>query len=184
MTTAHVYVIRSKNVSDKTDNFYIGSTNNFDNRCISHKSRCNNVNDPKHNLKIYEHIRSNGGWDCFIMYSLFEMPYTTKDELYAAEQRYINFHLPGLNERRALGEDPKTKHVCECGGDFTTSGRSHHLKTKVHINFIATGVKKSKGHDCDCGGNYFEKNKNRHIHTERHLKYSADLLAVATHALM
>ena len=78
-----------------------------------------------------------------------------------------------------MGEDPNTKHVCECGGNFTTASKSRHFKTAGHINFIATGVKKAKGHECVCGGNFTDKNKTAHIHTKRHLKYTADLLAAA-----
>ena len=42
---------------------YVGSTTNFRMRKYQHKTRCNNPNDKKYNLKIYQFIRENGGWE-------------------------------------------------------------------------------------------------------------------------
>jgi hypothetical protein len=30
------------------------------------------------------------------------------------------------------------KHTCNCGGKYTTAGKSHHLKTKLHSNWLAS----------------------------------------------
>jgi len=42
---------------------YIGSTKSFRHRKYKHKQSCNNINDKSHNLKLYNKIRENGGWD-------------------------------------------------------------------------------------------------------------------------
>ena len=42
---------------------YIGHTTNFNKRKYCHKHNCNNMNSKIYNLKIYQIIRDNGGWD-------------------------------------------------------------------------------------------------------------------------
>jgi len=44
----------------KDNLIYIGSTFNFKQRVIQHKSRCTNEKSKSHNLKIYKTIRMNG----------------------------------------------------------------------------------------------------------------------------
>ena len=46
---------------------YVGHTTNFNKRKCEHKSRCKNEKDKKFNLKLYQMIRKNGGWDMFKM---------------------------------------------------------------------------------------------------------------------
>ena len=44
------------------DNFYIGSTKDFNLRKSGHKYSCK-----KGSIKLYNYINENGGWDCFKM---------------------------------------------------------------------------------------------------------------------
>ena len=53
---------------------YVGYTTNFTQRKYSHKIACNNMNN---NLKIYEIIRSNGGWENWDMIEIAK--YCCKD---------------------------------------------------------------------------------------------------------
>lgn len=46
---------------------YVGLTSNPKARLSCHTSRCNNAWDPKHNLRVYKHIRAYGGMDNFEM---------------------------------------------------------------------------------------------------------------------
>ena len=50
---------------DKPELLYVGSTTDFPKRKSSHKQRTNNVMDERYNLKVYQMIRENGGWECF-----------------------------------------------------------------------------------------------------------------------
>ena len=45
------------------DEVYIGSTRDFIQRKVQHKSCCNKESCKEYNLKIYQAIRENGGWD-------------------------------------------------------------------------------------------------------------------------
>ncbi len=42
---------------------YVGHTCNLVKRRCQHKTLCNNKKDKHHNLKVYQFIRANGGWD-------------------------------------------------------------------------------------------------------------------------
>jgi hypothetical protein len=42
---------------------YVGHTINFQQRIRQHSSICSNVDSDKHHLKVYDFIRSNGGWN-------------------------------------------------------------------------------------------------------------------------
>jgi hypothetical protein len=52
----------------ENDNFiYVGHTTNFKQRKAQHKSKSNNENKRNFNLKLYQMIRENGGWEMFVM---------------------------------------------------------------------------------------------------------------------
>jgi F0F1-type ATP synthase membrane subunit b/b' len=59
---------------------YVGHTTDMTKRKCSHKSHCNNENDKAHNLKIYQIIRENGGWDNWTMVLVEKFPCKDKYE--------------------------------------------------------------------------------------------------------
>ena len=60
---------------------YVGHTTNFKQRKLRHKSSCNNETDKlKHNYKVYQMIRKNGGWDMFRMVEIEKYPCNNKQE--------------------------------------------------------------------------------------------------------
>ena len=52
-------VCNDLNVTD----LYVGHTTDFSVRKNLHKNDCNNEKGVKYNLKIYQSIRANGGWE-------------------------------------------------------------------------------------------------------------------------
>lgn len=42
---------------------YVGSSIDFNNRKLRHKYNCNDENNGKYNLYVYQFIRNNGGWN-------------------------------------------------------------------------------------------------------------------------
>jgi len=146
--------------------FYIGSTKNMGSRIRCHKSRCNNEYDSNHSFKVYQYIRSNGGFDSwqFEVLEHIRNSINTK-ELYDVERKYIEQLKPSLNcfiPNRTKGEyyqdnretiranqtqyrqdnkelllsNKKQKHQCPCGGRYTTGSKARHFKTKKHQSFI------------------------------------------------
>ena len=68
---------------------YIGSTCNFNKRMIEHKSSCNNIKSKSYNLKIYQTIRLNGGWDEFEKEKIKHVCCENRNELREIEGMFI-----------------------------------------------------------------------------------------------
>jgi hypothetical protein len=80
---------------------YIGSTTDFKARKKHHKSNCNNEKCKIYNLKVYQYIRDNGGWDNWSMIMIEEYSCNSKLEAEKRERYYIeelkstlNYNIP------------------------------------------------------------------------------------------
>jgi hypothetical protein len=80
---------------------YVGSTANFSDRKRKHFSNCNNPNSEKYNLKIYETIRENGGWENWNMVIIGEAKEISLTQSRILEQKYIDELEEKLNMCRA-----------------------------------------------------------------------------------
>ena len=80
---------------------YVGSTTNFTKRKCSHKRNCNNPNGKEFNIKLYQMIRDNGGWDCFRMIQIKEFPCINKRQAEAEEDRFMMELKANMNDHRA-----------------------------------------------------------------------------------
>lgn len=80
------------------DACYVGSTTTtMSHRMSVHKCYCKGGKD----LKIYRHIRDNGGWDAFTHEILESKLVSSKAEQFACEQSFIDLLNPSLNDRPA-----------------------------------------------------------------------------------
>jgi hypothetical protein len=95
-----IYMIK-KFDDDDNENVYIGSTNNFTRRKRVHKCSCNNPNSVGYNMKVYQYIRENGGWDEFNMIEIQKYPCNNKDELKEREDEIMCEIKSNLNDIRA-----------------------------------------------------------------------------------
>ena len=80
---------------------YIGSSASFINRTKLHKSDCNNINSPRYDLKLYNYIRNNGGFDNFTVEVLEKYPCKNRTELNIREEWWKNQLQPTLNTNKA-----------------------------------------------------------------------------------
>ena len=80
-----------------SNNLYIGSTTNFNNRKNVHKHRCNNKNSEYYDDNLYKTIRQNGGWDAFIFDVYQYYPCDSRDELQSHERYLIKNLKANLN---------------------------------------------------------------------------------------
>ena len=97
--------------------YYIGSTDNFKNRFIKHKSNCFNINSTKYNFKIYKKFRELG-----LLKDIFynDLKHTIilenldKSVLKETENDYINlddeFCLNSKNENTLKGKEYKKEY--------------------------------------------------------------------------
>ena len=95
-----IYVIKCRD--DAITDEYVGSTTNFRSRKCNHKSSCNNENSKDYNMKIYQFIRANGGWNNFIMIQLEEHPCKNKREAECREEQIRQEKKASLNAYRAF----------------------------------------------------------------------------------
>jgi hypothetical protein len=80
---------------------YVGSTNNYSNRCREHYSRCNNPKDASYNKKLYQFIRDNGGFDKWEIQLIDTIELFDKRTILAFEQNIIMFYNAELNSNLA-----------------------------------------------------------------------------------
>ena len=77
---------------------YVGHTTNFKQRKQRHKSSCNNETDKtKHNYKVYQMIRKNGGWEAFKMIEIEKYPCNDKQEAEKREFEIIKEFNANMN---------------------------------------------------------------------------------------
>jgi hypothetical protein len=149
--------------------FYIGSSARYEERCILHKSDCNNINSIRYSLKLYQYIRNNGGWNNFTVEVLEKYPCKNRTELNIREEWWKKQEQPTLNERKAHRtindkkeyNNEKTSEYyhnnstniklkanevikCSiCNKTFTRANRSTHQKSKYCQNYKSTSSESS-----------------------------------------
>jgi hypothetical protein len=92
-TVIYKIFCKDLNITD----IYIGSTTNFNKRKIKHKSDCYNENKKSYNLKVYQYIRENGGFENFEMVIIEEYPSDNKKEANKRERFWIEKLKANLN---------------------------------------------------------------------------------------
>ena len=81
---------------------YVGHTTNFNKRKYNHKSSVNNEKGNLYNLKLYQMIRENGGWDNFNMIVIKEFPCQNLREAEAEEDKVMREMKATMNMIRAF----------------------------------------------------------------------------------
>ena len=76
---------------------YIGHTINFVQRKSAHKQGCNNPNSASYNLKLYNVIRQNGGWDNWRMDIVAHHNCKDLHDARTKEQEYFILYNATLN---------------------------------------------------------------------------------------
>lgn len=158
--TSTIYQIYCKDSEIK--DCYVGSTENFNKRCITHNSSCHNENADNYNLKVYKFIRANGGMENWSIEPIIE---SEEDTRYEAEVHYFKTYNSTLNScyprrtkkeyyldnreqikakvkiykeqnKEKIKERKCKKFQCGCGGRFTNNNKSIHLKSKLHKLYL------------------------------------------------
>jgi hypothetical protein len=78
---------------------YVGHTTDFRSRKSHHKRNCCNPNYRSHHLKVYEYIRSNGGWDNFEMLEIEKYPCGDANEARSRERYWYEVKNAKLNDK-------------------------------------------------------------------------------------
>ena len=180
-TKAVIYKLCCKdpNVTD----IYVGSTTDFAKRKYNHKTKCNNKNDKKYHLNVYQFIRGNGGWENWQMIEIEKYQATDKLDLEKRERYWIEEHHATLNsyvptrtskEYREDNRDriaKQTKEYREKNKDQLAKQRKEYRQTN------RDRLAKQKGEKivCECGSLVRRGDKAKHERTNKHKQYIASL---------
>jgi hypothetical protein len=125
---------------------YVGHTTNFSKRKGSHKSICKNENNKNYNLKVYQMIRDNGGFDRFKMIEVEKYPCKDKREAERREYEVMKELKANMNaiksflteeERKEYNKEYfKEKITCKCGCEVNKNSLKRHKRTKKHTDLI------------------------------------------------
>tara|TARA_R110002153_G_scaffold273293_1_gene443692 strand:- start:36 stop:572 length:537 start_codon:yes stop_codon:yes gene_type:complete len=150
---------------------YVGSTRNMTQRKKNHKSRCNNVNDEKYNLKVYKTIRDNDGFENWFMVILEVMPNVTKLQAEMQEDCYRVGLSATMNSKRATRG---LMTIEEYHQNYRIDNKEHYqeYQNKYYENNREQLLEKAnQKYDCNCGGKYTHQNKSIHMKTILHKNY-------------
>ena len=101
MKCVYKIVCRDKDITE----FYIGSSVDFNERKLAHKSTCNNLNQRQYCLPLYMFINVNGGFENWEIVVIKEYKFITKKELKMNEQHWKDLLKPTLNSYNVYGLD-------------------------------------------------------------------------------
>jgi len=160
------YKIVSKD--DNIKEIYIGKTTNFKNRVRDHKSRCNNENGKCYNLKIYQYIRENGGWNNFDIIEIEKSESALRErELIEELNANLNSYIP----TRTLKEYQKEyyKNNIEKIKEYYDKNRKK--RNEYEKEYRKNNKEKIKEKIiCECGCKISKNNLSRHLKSKKHLK--------------
>lgn len=173
-TIIYKIVSNDLNITD----VYVGHTTNFIQRKALHKSSCNNINDKSYNLKIYQIIRANGGFENWTMVEIEKYPCNDINEAISRERYHfelqnakLNTLYPGRNYKEYY-ENNKEK-IKQNVREYYEENKDKVKETKKKYredNKDIIKEKKSKVCICECGCEYTNCHKARHLRTEKHQK--------------
>jgi len=159
---------------------YVGHTTNIIRRKNSHKFRCYNNKSKDYELKIYQIIRENGGFDNWKIVEIDRRICLDNSDACKIEQKYIEELQSDMNSHFAS----RTIHqyYLDNKEQITEKQKIYNLHNKEKIaeyqknyrleNKERIAEKKNKQkYDCECGGKYIHEHKSHHLKTLKHLKY-------------
>ena len=146
------------------DFIYIGSTKDLKQRKIRHKCECQSSD-----VKVYQMIRDNGGWDKCEMVPIEE--YECNNQLQARireEQLRIQYQA-NMNSIRAFRTEEEHKqdskqYKIDNKEYLTIQNKQYYEDNKEKI---------TQKHNCECGLTYTHTHKSAHFKTKKHQNYLA-----------
>ena len=170
-TVIYKIFCKDSNITD----IYIGHTTNFNKRKNSHRRNCYNENDRKYNIKLYQFIRNNGGWDNFEMIIVEKYSCNSKLEAEIKERYFIeelksnlNCIIPTRNKKEYYQD--KKKIIKEVHKKYYLNNKEK-IKEKDKEYYLNNKNIFKEKFNCECGGCYTKVNKNTHLKTKKHQEY-------------
>jgi predicted GIY-YIG superfamily endonuclease len=150
------YIIYKISIADY---IYIGSTRDFKQRKIEHKSRFNK----EYTYKVYEIIRENGGWDKCEVIPIEEYECENNTQARIREEYWRREYEAQMNSRKAYISMQEYKEIVKEPNKERC--KKWYEANKDRINEI----RREKKTQCECGAIICENHVSRHIKTKRHI---------------
>jgi hypothetical protein len=97
---ANSVVYKIMSLDPEIDDVYVGSTTDYKDTKINHKSNCNNQYSRYYNRYVYEFIRKNKGWSNWRILVVKRYPdITSKKELLKKHRKWMRVLGASLNQR-------------------------------------------------------------------------------------
>jgi len=164
MTEIIIYKIYCKDKDIKEA--YVGSTKNFKQRKIIHKTACNEGNKSVNNsCNVYKFIRKNGGWDNWDMVKLESKVCKDIIERRAIERKYIEELEAPLNKRIPGRSKEEIKEY-----------KKEYMKTYKWDTPHSKTYYRQKYYCEECEKELSKRNKHRHNKSARHIYNSNNVI--------
>jgi hypothetical protein len=179
---------KDPNITDE----YIGHTKNLIHRRYQHKFNCNNEKNKDYNLKLYQYIRKNGGWDNWTLVQIEQCNCKNVNEAKSRERYFIELLKPSLNcdipnrtqkeylidnkeeiaEKQKIYRESNKEKIAEKNKIYRESNKeklAEKDKIKYEKNKEKIAEKAKEKITCECGCEISKKGLARHRKTKRHL---------------
>ena len=145
---------------DLPDFVYVGSTKAFRERKRRHKSNCNDNN----NIKLYQTIRENGGWENWRMVVIEECGEISLTQVRIKEEENRVKLNANLNMLRCHRTEEEVKEYNNERAKEYRENNKERIQEKLKKKFT-----------CECGNKNSIKNKKRHEESVFHKKYLEEI---------
>ena len=180
---------------DNIKDLYVGKTKDLKKRWYSHKFNCNNEKSNRHNLKLYQFIRENGGIDNWNIIEIEKGEYDDKDS--AIRERYwieelnanLNNDIPSrtqkewkeehrneqINYLKIYYQENKEKFIEYRNQEEVKEKKRNCDKKYRDKNKEELYKKASERLICEiCDKTFRKSDKSQHFKTKKHQKYIID----------
>tara|TARA_R110002073_G_C9286500_1_gene565644 strand:+ start:293 stop:841 length:549 start_codon:yes stop_codon:yes gene_type:complete len=165
-----IYKLCCKDVNVKE--IYVGSSTNMKQRKNGHKNTCNNITYQRHNLKVYQYIRENGGWSNWSMIWIKDYPCNSRRELEAEEDKIMRELNATLNTNDPVRNKEKRKEWCKEYNKKWREKNKEILKQKkqVYVNKNKEELNRKRAVKiiCECGCEIRKGDLSRHRKSKKH----------------
>jgi hypothetical protein len=156
-----------------TDN-YIGSTTDYKNIKINHKSNCNNQYSRYHNRYVYEFIRKHQGWSNWRIRIVKRYPdITSKKELLKKHRKWMRVLGASLNQRVPgtvikVGKRKYDKLYYESHREENAEYYREYNKYYRETHYLQIKSKARKSIECECGCTIKQCSMTYHKNSKKH----------------
>ena len=144
---------------------YVGHTTCFNKRKTAHKSNCKSENYKYYNIKVYQMIRENGGWNAFKMLEVEKYPCADKREAERRENEVMKELKASMNMINSFVTKEELKEYKKEHNKEYKKNNKLKIQERNKEYYETKNVKVK----CECGCEIVKQNLNRHQATTKHL---------------